>query len=117
MYKSSENIFRQNPQLVERVDCCVKKLVNAFKPQKVILFGSFARGEMKEGSTLDFMIIANTKLSFFNRIKKALLACTGGSPPIEPLIYTPEEIELLLNQGEGFMEDAMEEGIVLYKKD
>lgn len=116
MYKSSKSIFRQNPRLVERIDDCVKKLVKAFDPEKVILFGSFARGEAKEGSTLDFMIITTTKLRFFDRIKKALLACKGGFPSIEPLVYTPKEIQLLLDQGEGFLEDAMEEGVVLYQK-
>ena len=117
MHKSSKSLFRQNLQLAERVDDCVKKLVKAFDPEKVILFGSFARCEIKEAGTLDFMVIAKTKLKFFNRIKKALLACKGGFPSIEPLVYTPEELSILLDQGEGFVEDALEEGITLYKKD
>lgn len=116
MHKSSKSIFRQNPELAERVDDCVKKIVKAFNPERVILFGSFSRGEIKEGSTLDFMIITQTDLRFFDRIKKALLACKGGFPSIEPLVYTPEEVKLLLDQGEGFLEDAMEEGIWLYHK-
>ncbi|MBN2016349.1 nucleotidyltransferase domain-containing protein [Candidatus Dojkabacteria bacterium] len=91
-------------------------MVKAFNPERIILFGSFARGEIKDGGTMDFIIITKTKLRFFDRIKKALEVCSGGEPPIEPLIYTPEEFDLLLGQGEGFLEDALEEGIVVYKK-
>lgn len=116
MYKSSKSIFRQDPQIARRVDDCTRKLVTAFDAEKVILFGSFARGEIKKEGTLDFMVIAKTKLRFFDRIKKALLACKGDFPSIEPLVYTPKEVDLLLSQGEGFLEDAMEEGITLYEK-
>ncbi len=117
MYKSSKKFFRQNPEIAERVDDCVHKLKEAFNPLKVILFGSFARGEIKKAGTLDFMVIADTDLKFFDRIKKSLEVCKGGFPSIEPLVYTPEEFDLLLSQGEGFLEDALEEGLVLYNKD
>ncbi len=116
MYTSSKKIFRKNPDIAVRVDDCVKKIVKAFKPKKIILFGSFSRGELKKSGTLDLLIISNTKLSFFKRIKKALLTCKGDDPPIEPLIYTPREFNLLWKQGEGFLEEAVEEGYVLYKK-
>lgn len=117
MYKSSKSLFRQNPEIAKRVDDCVRKLQDAFNPKKIILFGSFARGEIKESGTLDFMIIADTKLRFFDRIKQSLEACKGGFPSIEPLVYTPREFDLLLSQGEGFLEDALEEGVVLYDKE
>jgi len=117
MHKPSQKIFRQNPQLTERIDDCVDKLKRAFNPDKIILFGSFARGEVQERGTLDLLIITRTKLTFFERIKKALLACKGGFPSIEPIVYTPKEFDLLLSQGEGFLEDALEEGIVLYDKE
>jgi len=117
MLKTGKKFFRQNPQLVERIDDCVQNLVKAFNPEKVILFGSFARGEMRERGTLDLIIITETEERFFDRIKKALEACKGGFPSIEPIVYTPEEFDLLLSQGEGFLEDALEEGIVLYDKE
>jgi predicted nucleotidyltransferase len=117
MHKSNKKIFRQNPQIAERIDDCTEKLVKAFKPEKIILFGRFARNEIAENKTMDLMIITKTKLKFFDRIKKALETCSGGKPSIEPLVYTPREFDLLLSQGEGFMEDALEEGIVLYNKE
>jgi predicted nucleotidyltransferase len=116
MPKPSKSFLRQNPHLAERIDYCVKKLKEEFNPQKIILFGSFARGEFSENKTMDIMVIAKTNLKFFDRIKGALEACSGGEPSVEPLVYTPKELNLLLSQGEGFLEDALEEGVVLYEK-
>lgn len=116
MYKSSKSIFGQNSKIIERIDNCTRKIVEQFDPEKVILFGSFARGEASMDKTIDLMIVTETKLSFFDRIKKVLEACKGERPSIEPLVYTPREFDLLLSQGEGFLEDALEEGYVLYDK-
>jgi predicted nucleotidyltransferase len=117
MYKSSKRLFRQNPQITRRLEYCVEKLKLNFNVEKIILFGSYARGEVKDFSTIDLLVIADTKLKFFDRIKKALDKCKGGPPSIEPIMYTPSEFCNLLKQGEGFIEDALEEGIVLYNKD
>lgn len=118
MHTSSKDFFKQNPEFAQRLNDCVQHLVHIFAPEKIILFGSFARGEIKpkQSGTMDIMVIAETDLRFFDRIKKALESCKGGDPPIEPLIYTPSEFDMLLSQGEGFIEDALEEGVVLYDK-
>lgn len=116
MHKSSKNFLKQNPKLAKRIECCVDRLVDAFDPEKIIIFGSYARGESEERGTMDFLIIAKSKLKFFDRIKKALEICSGEEPPIEPIVYTPKEFNQLLSQGEGFLEDALEEGVILYKK-
>jgi len=115
MYKSSKEFLRKNPHLAGRIASCVENLTEEFRVEKIVLFGSFARGEGEEAGTMDFLIIARTKLKFFDRIKRAILACSGGQPSVEPLVYTPREFDLLLTQGEGFLEDAMEEGVVLYE--
>jgi HEPN domain-containing protein/predicted nucleotidyltransferase len=84
---------------------------------KVILFGSFAReSTMPRTSTMDLIIIAETKMSFIERIEYVRELTRGGQPIIEPLIYTEYEFNLMLNeQGEGFIEAAIDEGRVVYE--
>lgn len=117
MHKSGRSLLEKDKKLAKRVEECVTNLKQEFNPEKIILFGSYARGEANDDRTLDLMIIARTNDRFFDRIKRALLACKGGQPSIEPIVYTPNEFDLLLSQGEGFLEDALEEGIVLYDRD
>jgi len=107
--------IRQDPTLTNRLRVAVENLRSIFEPIRIVLFGSYARGDFKPDSTIDIFIIAETDKRFVDRIRSAI-EVTGGFPPIEPLIYTPEEFDLLKRQGEGFIESALEEGIVLYEK-
>ncbi len=116
MHTSSKRFLEENPTIAKRIEDCVKKLKSTFDPEKIILFGSYARGDVEDQGTMDLLIITKSKMPFFERIKKALIACKGGKPSIEPIVYTPEEFNELLSIGEGFLEDATEEGLILYRK-
>lgn len=107
--------LREDKALANRIRVIIENLKLAFNPQKIILFGSYARGDFREDSTIDVFIIADTEARFVDRIRGAI-EVTGGYPPVEPIVYTPEEFNLMLKQGEGFIESALQEGIVLYKK-
>jgi hypothetical protein len=37
-------------------------------------------------------------------------------PNITPLLYTPAEVKLLQSQGDGFMQEVLDNGRLLYKK-
>ena len=95
----------------------MKKLIKAYDPERIILFGSCARGEPKIITTIDLMVIAESKERFIERIRRALEICKGGPPSFEVIVYTPKEFDHLWQQGEGFLEDALEEGVVLYDKE
>lgn len=102
----------------------IKEVINSVKssnqlqPQKIILFGGFAReGTRPKTSTMDILIIAQTKLPFFERIEHVREITKGNTPIIEPLVYTKEEFDFLIKEeGEGFLESAIEEGRVVWEK-
>lgn len=102
-----------------RLDLVTDSLVRNFELERIILFGSFARNKIRNRDrTMDLLIVANTELQFFERIKKVKDLISGGEPIIEPLVYTPAEFDELLNdEGEGFLETAIEEGVVIYTKE
>jgi len=54
------------------------------------MFGSFARGEIHEGSDIDLIVVGDFKERFFERISKII---EMTDLPIEPLVYTKEEFE------------------------
>lgn len=109
----------QNPKLNERIDCIILNIIEAFSPDKIILFGSYARDKddvIDDITEIDLLVIAKSNLRFTDRIKKARKACKG-EPPINPLVYTPHEVNSLLEDGEGFLEEVMDEGIIIYQKE
>lgn len=105
-------------EVSNRVQQVTKQLVELFNPEKIILFGRFAREEnVSRFSTMDILVITNTELPFIERIYKARKATRKSEPIIEPLVYTPEEFKVMTeDEGEGFLESALAEGREIYSK-
>lgn len=93
-------------------------LVRDFSPERIVLFGSFARGDQNRASDLDLVVIAPTALPFFDRIGRALEICQGASTrlPVEALVYTPEEWERMIAEGSSFAALVLREGRVLHDR-
>ena len=115
MLSTIPNHIRKDPALANRLRVVIENLKLAFSPEKIVLFGSYARGDHHKDSTLDIFIITETDARFVERIRSAI-EVTGGTPTVEPIVYTPEEFQLMKDQGEGFIESAVNEGVILYEK-
>lgn len=85
-----------------------------YHPQRVILFGSFARGDYHATSDLDLLIIKETERPFIERIGDVLALC-DYTIPLEPLVYTPEEFERMREEGNPFIAQVLLEGEVVYE--
>ncbi len=99
-------------EIVERV---VDRIVREYDPDKVIVFGSFARGDIHEGSDLDLLIVKETSERFTDRIGTVLRLCDFDIA-VEPLVYTPAELKRMAERGNDFILTALREGRVVYEK-
>jgi predicted nucleotidyltransferase len=88
--------------------------VRNYNPLRVIVFGSFARGDTHEGSDLDLIIVKDTDERFFDRIGRVRDAAHGLGLDVQPLVYTPTEMQEMLTSGNSFLETALAEGVVAY---
>jgi len=85
-----------------------------YDPDRVYVFGSWALGEQDELSDLDLVVIKRTVLPFFDRIREVLRLLPGGIGPVDVLVYTPEEFEAMLREGNAFAELIAEEGRLIH---
>ncbi len=89
-------------------------LGEAAKPAKVILFGSYARGDAQENSDLDFLVIEPELPDKFNEMVRLRQVLRPLRVPVDVLVYSQEEI----NQQQGACSTAvywaLREGRVLY---
>ncbi|MCG6536690.1 MAG: nucleotidyltransferase domain-containing protein [Syntrophales bacterium LBB04] len=98
----------------QEIQNITKQIVTKYKPDKIILFGSAARGEMNEHSDADFLIIKrNTPLYGADRIRE-LSRMIDRNIPIDVLVYRPEELEQRLSMGDPFLKSVLKEGKVLH---
>jgi predicted nucleotidyltransferase len=85
-----------------------------YQPQRVILFGSAARGEADADSDLDVLVIKDTPEPFVQRLETMAMLCPPGVHA-DILVYTPEELQRMVEDGNPFILRALEEGRVIYE--
>lgn len=104
------NIPTQARQSIERI-------VAVYRPDKVILFGSYSRGKAKTDSDIDVLVIKQRPKEhrLVDRIGRILEIVPFGTP-IEPLVLTPSEVEARLQAGDFFIQEILASGTILYEK-
>ena len=104
---------RTRPALEPFVYEFARKLREEAGAEKVILFGSRARGDWLHESDYDFVIVAERfRGVHFSRRPVDLYQYWKGRPGVELLCYTPEEFERNRRQI-SIVREAVREGIEL----
>jgi predicted nucleotidyltransferase len=90
------------------------QIIEKYKPEKIILFGSIVRDKFTPDSDVDLLIIKkDTPLYGADRIRE-LSRMIDRNIPVDFLIYRPEEFEKRLKMGDPFLKAILKEGKVLY---
>src|SRR5258708_25708017 len=86
-----------------------------FKPEKIILFGSYAYGSPTEGSDVDVMVIMPRKRSHRCRPSLEIRRRVSAGFPVDILVREPREIAKRLRWRDSFIGEIMERGLVMYE--
>ncbi len=92
----------------------VGRVIEAARPDKIILFGSGARGEMGPDSDIDLLVV---KAGKFNRSRLTTAIyrhLRGKGAPVDIVVVTPEEVTLYGNSPYLVIHAALSEGKVVY---
>ena len=90
------------------------RIVKNFNPEKIILFGSYANGNASENSDLDLVVIQESELPSYKRVRPIKKQLRGIGFPIDILVYTPQEVEYWKETSMAFITQVMKDGKVLY---
>ncbi|NHV99307.1 MAG: nucleotidyltransferase domain-containing protein [Thaumarchaeota archaeon] len=85
----------------------LKKIRTWFEIEKVLVYGSFAKRELNEGSDIDIIMIGGFKGRMHERILEVL---RETDLPIEPLCYTEDEFQKMLENKNPLILEALEKG-------
>ncbi len=92
-----------------------ERIVEKYKPEKIILFGSYAWGKPHEDSDIDLFIVKESKKKRHEREYELRMKLIGNKfPPMDLLIYTPAELKRRFQIEDFFIEDIFKKGKVLY---
>ena len=86
-----------------------------FRPDKIVLFGSYAYGTPHADSDVDLLVVMPTwnQHSQAVQIRMALAAPF----PMDLIVRTPKEMKWRLEEGDSFLTEIVSKGKVLYEKD
>jgi predicted nucleotidyltransferase len=99
----------------EEIENIIEQLVRLYKPDKVILFGSLAQGQIHDSSDIDLLVIKDDvpemgvdRIRQLDRLIKYRLAT-------DFIVYKPDELDRRLKMGDPFVKNILDKGKVLYE--
>jgi predicted nucleotidyltransferase len=93
----------------------IHRILAAGNPQKIILFGSRARGDARPDSDYDLLLIEPSDLPRYKRAARYRRALVGLAPAKDILVWTPEEVAEWRDVPNAFITIVVREGIVLHE--
>ena len=94
----------------------VRRIVQTTQPEKIILFGSRARGDARSDSDFDVLVIKDSEEPGYRRDAPLYLALAGMNAPVDLMVYTPEEVREWSAVPQAFVTTAIREGKVVYER-
>ena len=94
----------------------VQRLLAAGQPQKIILFGSQARGQASRDSDYDLLVIEDSSQPRYRRAVPYRRALKDLGTSKDIVVWTPREIAEWQNVSNAFITTALREGTVLYER-
>ena len=107
------------PPVAKTLPQAIKRIVSELKPEKIILFGSYAYGNPTPDSDVDLFVVIETngKNKEMHRAVSKLLY--PRQFPVDIIIKTPQEVEEALKGGKDnafFIREIVKKGKVLYDR-
>ena len=93
----------------------IHRIVKVAQPEKIIMFGSATRGEMRPNSDLDLLIVKSGvhRRRLAQKIYENLI---GVGFPVDIIVITPEDIERYGDSIGLVLKPALQEGKVIYEQ-
>jgi predicted nucleotidyltransferase len=92
----------------------VRRIVGAVNPERIVLFGSAARGEMGPNSDIDLLVIKPGKFNRWQLTTAIYRRLRGKGAPVDVVLVTPEEVRLYGHSPYLVIRPALKEGKVVY---
>lgn len=99
----------------EEIDAYAKNVATKFRPDKIILFGSYADDSASEDSDVDLLVI----MPHQGKASKQALSIRRVVPkrfPLDLVVQSPDEAKRRLSAGDPFTSNAINRGRVLYAR-
>ena len=93
-----------------------QRFVTVYNPRSIYLFGSYAWGNPKSDSDIDFLVIVDeSNDSYSRRVITGIRALKGIVNPVDLLVLTYEEFKKRVEDHSSLFHEIHDKGILLYE--
>lgn len=107
---------RNNRISMKEIRSIANRIAEKFDVEKIILFGSYARGKADENSDVDLLVVMNTKKRPIVQRYEIYKSLTPIHFALDIIVRTEDDIKRRIPQGDWFLKEAYETGKVLYER-
>lgn len=97
------------------VEETIDLIVSEFHPERIILFGSVARGSATDTSDLDILVVMDSDLKPTRRAREIYTATSDIDLAMDIIVLTPEEFEENRDDPYSFASEIVRTGVVAYE--
>jgi predicted nucleotidyltransferase len=97
----------------EEIQAFSQRIVDAYHPNRIVLFGSYAYGKPHQYSDVDVLVVLPFEGSSLHKSVE-ILRRTNPSFSVDILARTPEQLRQRLEWNDQFLKEVVERGRVLY---
>ncbi len=100
---------------IHNIQKYVTQIAEKFSPERVVLFGSYARGTASDDSDVDLLVIMpHNKRNVEQSLD--ITRWVDRSFPLDLIVRKPDEIRRRLRQHDMFLASILKEGKILYER-
>jgi predicted nucleotidyltransferase len=107
------------PPVAKTLPQAIERIVTALKPEKIILFGSYADGNPNHDSDVDLLVIINNRRNPKENHRAVSMLLYPRQFPVDIIVKTPKEVRDALRGGVNngfFIREIVKKGKVLYDR-
>lgn len=108
---------KQTPNVERAIREMVRRIVRQFQPERIILFGSHARGEAGPDSDVDLLVVMPVKVPKHRQQVQIRVALHDVGIPKDIIVTTPEDFAWRKDVAGTIEHPAAREGKVLYVRE
>ena len=114
-FKVSTELNNRKKLLNQELKRYIRLLTKHGSPEKLILFGTLAQGELHEWSDIDLVVVEKSNLPFYQRLRK-IRELIQPQVGLDIVVYTPEEFDQLQARSPFFREEIITKGKIIYEQ-
>jgi predicted nucleotidyltransferase len=110
------NVSERRRIPMRAIRAVAKQIADKFRPDRIILFGSYAYGKPKPESDVDLLVIMETSLRSRQQRLEISRALSPRPFPMDVIIHTPQQVQERLAMGDLFLREITTRGKVIYER-